>query len=113
MLKLPPEAKFFDQATCLKEAVTKLLPYAEAAQENLHHMAKQEPDEYQVGYENCRHAVSYAYETLAEDNATKPPAPVKKRRAQRLPPDPEKMNNDRAEWAAAALRHFQCTTGTH
>jgi hypothetical protein len=29
-----------------------------------------------------------------------------------LPPDPEKMNNDRAEWAAAALRHFQCTTGT-
>jgi hypothetical protein len=29
-----------------------------------------------------------------------------------LPPDPENMNNDRAEWAAAALRHFQCTTGT-
>jgi hypothetical protein len=22
------------------------------------------------------------------------------------------MNNDRAEWAAAALRHFQCITGT-
>src|SRR5262249_18811724 len=30
----------------------------------------------------------------------------------RLPPDPEHMNDDRAEWAAAALRHFQCTTGT-
>jgi hypothetical protein len=29
-----------------------------------------------------------------------------------LPPDPEGMNDDRAEWAAAALRHFQCTTGT-
>jgi hypothetical protein len=29
-----------------------------------------------------------------------------------LPPDPESMNDDRAEWAAAALRHFQCTTGT-
>jgi hypothetical protein len=29
-----------------------------------------------------------------------------------LPPDPEEMNDDRAEWAAAALRHFQCTTGT-
>jgi hypothetical protein len=28
-----------------------------------------------------------------------------------LPPDPEKMNGDRAEWAAAALRHFQCVTG--
>src|SRR4051812_22225491 len=29
-----------------------------------------------------------------------------------LPPDPDNMNADRAEWAAAALRHFQCTTGT-
>jgi len=29
----------------------------------------------------------------------------------RLPPDPENMNDDRAEWAAASLRHFQCTTG--
>jgi hypothetical protein len=30
-----------------------------------------------------------------------------------LPPGPESMNDDRAEWsAAAALRHFQCTTGT-
>ena len=28
-----------------------------------------------------------------------------------LPPDPERMNGDRAEWAVAALRHFQCTTG--
>ena len=28
-----------------------------------------------------------------------------------LPPDPEGMNNDRAEWAAAAMRHFQYTTG--
>lgn len=29
-----------------------------------------------------------------------------------LPPDPKGMNTDRAEWAAAALRHFQCATGT-
>jgi hypothetical protein len=29
-----------------------------------------------------------------------------------LPPDPENMNDDRAEWAVAALRHFQCTTGS-
>jgi hypothetical protein len=28
------------------------------------------------------------------------------------PPDLEPTNHDRAEWAAAALRHFQCTTGT-
>ena len=29
-----------------------------------------------------------------------------------LPPDPEGMNDDRAEWAAAALRHFRCITST-
>jgi hypothetical protein len=28
-----------------------------------------------------------------------------------LPPDPENMNDDRAEWAASSLRHFQCITG--
>ena len=33
-------------------------------------------------------------------------------RRKQLPPDPEKMNGDRAEWAGAALRHFQCSTGT-
>jgi len=37
------------------------------------------------------------------------PAPVRPRR--KLPADPEKMNGDRAEWAAVALRHFQCVTG--
>jgi hypothetical protein len=30
----------------------------------------------------------------------------------KLPPDAENLNADRAEWAAAALRHFQSTTGT-
>lgn len=30
----------------------------------------------------------------------------------KLPPDPEGKNDDRAEWAAAALRQFQCITGT-
>lgn len=30
----------------------------------------------------------------------------------RLPPDPENMNDDRADWAAAALRSFQRETGT-
>lgn len=28
-----------------------------------------------------------------------------------LPPDPEGMNDNRAAWAAAALRHFQCMSG--
>jgi hypothetical protein len=31
--------------------------------------------------------------------------------AQPLPPDPENMNGDRAQWAAAALRKFQRATG--
>jgi hypothetical protein len=31
--------------------------------------------------------------------------------AQPLPPDPEKMNGERTEWAAAALRRFQRATG--
>ena len=38
-------------------------------------------------------------------------APTKKK-AKQQPPDPENMNDGRAEWAAAALRHFQCTTGS-
>jgi hypothetical protein len=29
----------------------------------------------------------------------------------KLPPDPENMNRGRAQWAGAALRHFQCVTG--
>lgn len=32
--------------------------------------------------------------------------------AKKLPPDPENMNEDRAAWAACALRHFQRVTGT-
>jgi hypothetical protein len=30
----------------------------------------------------------------------------------KLPPDPEGLNGDRAEWAARALRTFQAATGT-
>ena len=30
----------------------------------------------------------------------------------RLPPDPENQNDERAEWAASALRDFQRRTGT-
>lgn len=39
-------------------------------------------------------------------------AAVNAHRRAKLPPDPEGMNDDRAEWAACALRHFQCTTGS-
>jgi len=78
------------------------LPHAEARQNTLHLLATANRDDYQRRYEDCRHAVSYAYEAL-NDNAAQ---------AKPLPPDPEGMNNGRAEWAAAALRHFQCTTGT-
>jgi hypothetical protein len=28
-----------------------------------------------------------------------------------LPPDPDDQNDDRASWAAVALRQFQCATG--
>jgi hypothetical protein len=30
----------------------------------------------------------------------------------KLSPEPERMNDDRARWAAAALRQFQCATGS-
>lgn len=36
--------------------------------------------------------------------------PKKPRTEKALPPDPEGQNDARAEWAASALRHFQCTT---
>jgi hypothetical protein len=37
---------------------------------------------------------------------------AEKSKPEALPPDPEGRNGDRAEWAAAAIRHFQCHTGT-
>ena len=91
----------------LFDAVEKLLPHAEAEQESLYQMAKQNPDEYQAGYEDCRHAVSYAYEALREHAETKR-ATV----GSQLPPDPEGKNGDRAEWAGRAISAFQIQTGT-
>jgi hypothetical protein len=82
-------------------AIQKLLPHAEARQETLRLLAHANHD-YQARYEDCRHAVSYAYDALSQ-NATQ---------ANPLPPDPEGMNNDRAEWAGAALRQFRSVTGT-
>ncbi|MGA8758155.1 MAG: hypothetical protein WB611_17840 [Stellaceae bacterium] len=35
-----------------------------------------------------------------------------KKKAKRLPSDPEKMNASRAKWAGTALRQFQCVAGT-
>jgi hypothetical protein len=85
-------------------AVKKLLPHAEAQQESLRLLTKRKRDNCQGRYEDCRHAVSYAYEALNEDTAKANPLS--------LPPDPEGLNNKRAEWAAVALRHFESTTGT-
>jgi hypothetical protein len=50
----------------LKTAVERLLPHAEEEQESLFQMQKRNPVEYEGGYQDCRHAISYAYEALRE-----------------------------------------------
>jgi hypothetical protein len=52
----------------LQEAVRKLLPYVEAEQEALYKVTLKYPgrQKAQSDYEDCRHAVSYAYEALSE-----------------------------------------------
>jgi predicted RNA-binding Zn-ribbon protein involved in translation (DUF1610 family) len=59
----------------LLEAIRKLLPYAEAEQEAFYKITLRYPGRQQEksDYEDCRHAVSYAYETLNE--ATRKPMP--------------------------------------
>jgi hypothetical protein len=54
-----------------REAIEKLLPYAEAAQEALYKVTLKYPgrDDAQSDYEDCRHAVSFAYEAM--EQATK------------------------------------------
>lgn len=47
-------------------AVKKLLPHAEAEQERLYRLTLKYPGRDQSEYEDCRHAVSYAYEAIAE-----------------------------------------------
>ncbi len=81
-------------------AIQQLLPHAAARQQVLR-LLTNSCHRYQAPYEDCRHAVSYAYEALAGHPANENP----------VPPDPEVMNDDRAAWAAAALRHFQSATG--
>jgi hypothetical protein len=93
-------------------AIQKLLPHAEARQETLRLLAHVNHD-YQTRYEDCRHAVSYAYQALGDDAPNRPaPRPIGVTTIWSLPPDPEAMNNDRAEWAATALRQFQSATGS-
>jgi hypothetical protein len=93
-------------------AINLLLPHAEARQEVLQLLAFHSP-QYQTRYEDCRHAVSYAYEALKPDAANlQHPRLGAVTRIWSLPPDPEGMNDDRAKWAAAALRQFQSATGT-
>ena len=68
--------------------------------------------------ENFEHAVRRLDELDSRlrpamlDDETERQAPQQQQPAADLPPDPDKMNNDRAEWAASALRQFQCVTGT-
>jgi hypothetical protein len=93
-------------------AIQKLLPHAEARQETLRLLAHGNQD-YQSRYEDCRHALSYAYHALGDDAPNAPaPRPSSVTTIWSLPPDPEAMNNDRAEWAATALRQFQSSTGS-
>jgi len=60
----------------LSDAVEKLLPYAEAQQEAFCKVTLKYPGrkKAQSDYEDCRHAVSYAYEALSE--ATRKTLPV-------------------------------------
>jgi hypothetical protein len=50
----------------LRSAIEKLLPYGEAAQEALYKATLKYPGRDQTEYEDCRHAVSFAYEALAK-----------------------------------------------
>lgn len=95
------------------DAIKKLLPHAVARQEILYLLAESNPGAYQTSYDDCRHAVSYAYEAISTQaaGATAPPA-VNLTKIWRMPPDPEGRNDDRAKWAAAAVRQFQSETGT-
>jgi hypothetical protein len=56
-------------------------------------------------FDGLRSVMVQVDEALRERTASK-------KKAKRLPPDPEAMNNDRAEWAAVALRQFQSATGS-
>jgi len=49
----------------LLEAIGKLLPHAESKQERLYKLALKYPGRHQSRYEDCRHAVSFAYQALA------------------------------------------------
>jgi hypothetical protein len=91
------------------EAIRKLLPYAEASQKTFHLLAERNPDLYQGDYEDCRHAVSYAYETLnvhapdVQPQASRGPTRISNS-------DLGGLNSARAELAATMLRHFPCRT---
>lgn len=51
-----------------REAIEKLMPYAEAAQEALYKVTLKYPGrgQAQSDYEDCRHAVSFAYEAMEQ-----------------------------------------------
>jgi hypothetical protein len=55
-----------DPAARLRAALEKLLPHAEAEQERLYKLTLKYPGRDQSEYEDCRHAVSFAYEAVGE-----------------------------------------------
>ena len=50
----------------LRAAIGKLLPHAEAEQERLYKLTLKYPGRDQSEYEDCRHAVSFAYEAVGD-----------------------------------------------
>ena len=63
--ELPPDPRAFDEVTRMRAALEKLLPHAEAEQERLYKLTLKYPGREQSKYEDCRHAVSVAYEAIA------------------------------------------------
>ena len=53
-----------DDATRLRATLKKLLPHAEAEQERLYKLTLKYPGRDQSAYEDCRNAVSVAYEAI-------------------------------------------------
>jgi len=61
-----PFQRLQDAAPQLLEAIGKLLRHAEAEQERLYKRTLKYPGRGQSAYEDCRHAVSFAYEAVAK-----------------------------------------------
>jgi len=63
---MQPKTNEQGEAMSQREAIEKLMPYAEAAQEALYKVTLRYPGrvQAQTQYEDCRHAVSFAYDAI-------------------------------------------------